>query len=495
MRVDLNIVANYASRLWAGVSTFVFVPLYLRILGPEPFGLITFSASLLGLVFILDMGMSNAFAREVARQPDEMRLADLLRSLEWLYVGVIAAVVLIAVVGSPIIAERWLNVSHLAPERVRLSVALMLISAILQVMMALYIGGLLGASRHVAAAGYQIGFSIVRSGLILIPLYFFPRVELVFIWQVVASLLCLLLLRHSVWQNIDTARRPHFSRDALSEVRGFAGGMFGIALISAVNTQSDKLVVSKIFSLEAFGFYSIGSLLGQIPPMMALPLAITVLPRLTRYVARDDRNDLAMIYMHFSFMIATVTSVATVGVLIGTPEILTVIKGAPPAPELVSVTRILTVGGALLAAQYMPYHLAIASGHTRTNFQFGIISAMVLPLAMTGLAGHAGLVGVAIPWAVMNATAAIFLAWRIMPRFLGPCLLEWTFKANMLPLLLSTVVIWPASMVMSGVQKPLLSLIILAAFCAVAMVLNGIVFMRLFQFRSVHKSSLAGAVR
>lgn len=483
MRIDFNIIANYASRLWAGVSTFVFVPLYLRILGPEPFGLITFSASLLALVFILDMGMSNAFAREVARQQDATRLADLLRSLEWLYVAVIALVVLVAIVGSPIIAKRWLNVSHLAPERVRWSVALMLISAILQVMMALYIGGLLGANRHVAAAGYQIGFSIVRSGFILIPLYFFPRVELVFVWQVVASLLCLLLLRHSVWKSIDAARRPSFSRDALRQVSGFASGMFGIALISAINTQSDKLVVSKIFSLEAFGFYSIGSLLGQIPPMLALPLAVTVLPRLTGHIARDDRDDLATIYMHFSFMIATVASVAMIGVLIGTAEILTVIKGTLPAPELVAVTRILTVGGALLAAQYMPYHLAVASGHTRTNFQFGIVSAIVLPLAMAVLAGRAGLVGVAVPWVVMNAIAAVFLAWRIMPRFLGPHLTEWVLKANILPLLLSAVVIYPAMFAMVGIRSPLLSLMTLAVFCAAALLLNGLVFMRLFHPR------------
>jgi hypothetical protein len=100
LQINWNIAANYASRLWGGISTFVFAPLYLRILGPEAFGLITFSTTLLGIVFIVDMGLSNTFAREMARTTDKRTLADLLRSLEWVYVGIILLFLLVAELGS-----------------------------------------------------------------------------------------------------------------------------------------------------------------------------------------------------------------------------------------------------------------------------------------------------------------------------------------------------------------------------------------------------------
>lgn len=54
MRINRNIAANYAARFWAALSSFVFAPLYLQILGPEAFGLVTFSASVLGMLFIVD---------------------------------------------------------------------------------------------------------------------------------------------------------------------------------------------------------------------------------------------------------------------------------------------------------------------------------------------------------------------------------------------------------------------------------------------------------
>lgn len=476
--------ANYASRLWAGVSTFLFVPAYLRILGPEAFGLVTFSASILGIVFVLDMGMSNAFAREMSRQADARPLANLLRSLEWIYLGIVALMLLAAVLFSGVIAERWLNASLLTPDQVQLSVALMLVSAVLQIMMALYIGGLLGSNRHVKAAGYQIGFGLVRSGIVLVPLYFFPIVELVFIWQVAASAICLLLLRRTIWRAIDPPAPPRFSRPALRQVAGFAGGMFGIALISAINMQADKIVVSKVFSLEQLGLYSVASLIGQIPSMLALPLAVTILPRLTGHVARHERQDLVTLYMRYSFMIGVVAFTAAIGVILGAPQILELVQGSTAAPELVLVSRILAAGGALLATQYMPYHLAVASGHTRTNIMFGTVAAIVLPVAMLAGVSHIGMLGAAIPWLAMNAAATLFLAWRITPRFLGPYLGEWSWKANLLPLLVGVAVICPAAAVMQAMPHAFGALAVLAMFCAAAIAVNGLLFMHLFHDRN-----------
>ncbi|WP_112384168.1 lipopolysaccharide biosynthesis protein [Sphingomonas carotinifaciens] len=480
MKINKNIIANYASRLWTGISAFIFVPFYLHILGPEAFGLVTFSTSLLGIVFVIDMGMSNTFAREMAREVDRRKLSDLLRSLEWLYLIIIMFVAVVAILGAGLIADHWLNASRLEPDQVRWSVGLMLISAILQVMLALYIGGLLGSSRHVTAAGYQIGFSLARSGIVLIPLYFWPSVKFLFAWQLAVSAIALLLLRRTIWGVIKPLEMPRFSLPALRSIWAFAGGMFGIALISAINTQSDKLVVSKAFSLDVLGLYSVASLIGQVPSMLALPLAITILPRLTAQVARGDHSGVIATYMQYSFLISAVALCAALGVVVGAPQLLALMKGSTPSAELVMVTRILSVGGALLAAQYMPYHLAVANAHTRTNILFGVVSSVLLPITMFLGASQAGLLGAAIPWVAMNALAAIFLTVRIMPRFLGPYIREWVSKTAALPLLVGALVILPAVLVLPWFKQPIMAMVVLAVFCAAALGANGIVFLCLF---------------
>lgn len=421
--------------------------------------MVTFSTSLLGIVFVLDMGMSNTFAREMARQTDRARLADLLRSLEWLYLAIILIVTVVALTGAGLIADHWLNASRLEPGEVRWSVSLMLISSALQVMLSLYIGGMLGSNRHVVAASYQIGFSIIRSGVVLIPLFFIRSIEFLFVWQLLASLGALLLARRTVWKWIAPVERPSFSTPALHMVKGFAGGMLGISLISAINTQSDKLVVSKVFTLDVLGFYSIASLVGQIPSMLALPMAITILPRMTADVAHGNGIRLHNTYMRYSFLISLVAFCTAAGIIAAAQPLLFVLKGSAPPVELVFVTQLLALGGALLALQYMPYHLAIANGHTRTNLAFGVVSAMVLPVVMFFGASRFGLLGAAIPWVCMNALAVAYLAARITPRFLGPYLAEWIRKAIGAPLLPGGLMVLGGGVLSSLITSPLLALL------------------------------------
>jgi O-antigen/teichoic acid export membrane protein len=484
LQINRNIVANYSSRLWAGISTFIFIPLYMRILGPEAFGLIALSTTILGIMFLIDMGLSNTFAREMARKPEKQTLANLLRSIEWLYAGIILLCLVLAFAGSDLISQHWLNASDLSPRRVRWSVALMLVSAAVQVMQSVYIGGLLGSNRHVTAAVYQIGFGVTRSGVVLVPLYFFPYVEFVFAWQLATAAIFVLLLRRTIWRIIAPSGRPRFSRSALLEVKAFAGGMFGILIISAINTQSDKLVVSKVFPLEELGAYAIAGLVGQIPSTVALPLAITVLPRLTELVERGNRANLVSLYMRYSHMISVVAFTAALGILAGAPEILSLLIGKAPTAELTMVCRVLTVGGAMLAVQFMPYHLAVASGHTRTSLAFGTISAILMPISVFVCARQLGLVGAAIPWLMMNLIAAIYLAGRITPRFLGPHIVEWVLRANLLPLAVASAAVAPAAISSQWPQHPISFLGWLALACCASIAINTYLSIRLFHHTS-----------
>jgi O-antigen/teichoic acid export membrane protein len=357
---------------------------------------------------------------------------------------------------------------------------LMLVSAVIQVMLSVYLGGLLGSNRHVTAAAYQIGFGMVRSGIVLIPLYFWPVVELVFAWQLAASVFCLLLLRRTVWRMIEPPAPPRFSKSALYDVRAFAGGMFGILLISAINTQSDKLVVSKIFTLDELGLYAMAGLVGQVPSMLALPLAVTVLPRLTSLIAQGDTTKLVSLYMRYSYMVSAAAFTAALGILVGAPQILILLLGSAPSAELVAVCRVLALGAAMLAAQFMPYHLAIASGHTRTTLVFGAISAVLMPVAMFVSAMRFGLIGAAIPWLAVNSIAAIYLASRITPRFLGEHLVEWVWKTNLVPIAAAAAFVGPVVFAVRWTTNPFTILATLTLSCVATVAINVAMLARLF---------------
>src|SRR5690348_7404766 len=83
-----NAIANYSGRIWAAALNVAVIPIYVRLLGPEAYGLIGFFAVLQGAIQLFDVGLSATLNRELARlskQDNRSEGADLIRTLETLY--------------------------------------------------------------------------------------------------------------------------------------------------------------------------------------------------------------------------------------------------------------------------------------------------------------------------------------------------------------------------------------------------------------------------
>ncbi len=89
-RLRSNIIANYAGRLSSVVLAIIFTPVYIHFLGIEAYGLIGFYITLQASILFLEMGLSRACNRELARfsglgVTSSQRMLDTLRSLEVIY--------------------------------------------------------------------------------------------------------------------------------------------------------------------------------------------------------------------------------------------------------------------------------------------------------------------------------------------------------------------------------------------------------------------------
>ena len=97
-----------------------------------------------------------------------------------------------------------------------------------------------------------------------------------------------------------------FDKQVLKTVGKFAGGMMLMAIISSLNTQIDKLVISKILSLKEFGYYSLAGIFSQVPVLIITPIAVAVLPRMVKYSANIDRQKLTKLF-HINTFILSIT--------------------------------------------------------------------------------------------------------------------------------------------------------------------------------------------
>ena len=89
MSLKRNILASYASQIYVTLVGILILPLYLKYMGAEAYGLVGFFTMLQAWFNLLDMGLTPTVARETARfrggATDALSYRRLLRALQLIF--------------------------------------------------------------------------------------------------------------------------------------------------------------------------------------------------------------------------------------------------------------------------------------------------------------------------------------------------------------------------------------------------------------------------
>ena len=159
------------------------------------------------------------------------------------------------------------------------------------------------------------------------------------------------------------------------------------------------------------------SILAQLPLIVSTPIAMTILPRLTKAVKNSENLD--RLFSNYSlFVCLAACSVAVVTIVFPT-EILTLwTKDQSLSLGQETLVRILALANLALALQLIPFQIAIAHGFTRINVILSIICLLAAPPGILFFASQFGISGVGVPWLLLNIFSAIVLSLVINRKFL-----------------------------------------------------------------------------
>ncbi len=210
--------------------------------------------------------------------------------------------------------------------------------------------------------------------------------------------------------------RPRFSLAELSSFSGFVGWASAAQVISAVNWQSERLLLGKLQPKASLGLFTTASDISLIPVMAFFGPMIR--PLLAAFsLVRNDRARLARSYQHVSAAIMTVGLPILVGeCLVAEPVIRLVLGpawlGAGPLLQWLS----LSVIPALFALAAIP--LVMSVGETRIFLERNAIEFCVkFPILIVGGIAY-GFMGVVAARAVSETVAALFCM-RAVRRLVG----------------------------------------------------------------------------
>lgn len=379
--IKSNILFNFAGRFWSVLATVAFIPLYIKLLGIESYAVISFTLVLGAVMSVLDSGLSATLAREFAYSKNSLSdKQNVFQSLESLYFVVAAASVLVLFLSSEFIANNWLKADGLESFTTTLCIKLISFEIGLRLLCNFYLGGFLGLDLHAKSNLFQIGYSIVRSGLVLAPLYIYPSLQFFFYWQLVSTFIYVIFLRIALFKAlyIDIQHFLHIPvirKEVISKVWKFAGGMMLISIVAAINTQLDKIVLSALLPIEILGVYSLSFSLANGLLLMCSPVATALIPTMTFLSKPDSRDEIVRVYLRGQKVISVLLFSGFAVLAAFAKEVLFIwTNDTVLADRAHDYLPWLALGATFLGLQVLPFNLAIANGFTRLNNLLGLIS-------------------------------------------------------------------------------------------------------------------------
>lgn len=475
MSVAKNIAVNSITRVWVGVVSLLFIPIYIHFMGIEAYGLVGFYLTLMAVLLVWSFGASTTLLRGLAQDSALLRpsahMRDSVRTLETVYWGATAVIGTATFLASGYLAQ-WVRADSLSHSELRAAIALMGVALLFQGPLTLYQGGLQGLDRQLLMnAILAVGTTLRGVFAVLVLWLVSPTVVAFFAAQAAVSLLQTTAMAMALWRSLpDSRERPRFRRSMFTTLWRFTAGTTAISITAVVLTQTDKLLVSRLLSLRDFGYYTIA---GQIAASIALivgPVYSSVFPRLSALSAGTQTDALAILYDRACQVLAILLLPTAAVIAAFSTQLLFIWTGnAHIAAETDSIVSILVAGSALNGLYVVPFALQLAHGWTRLALIQNLTTIIVLVPAVIWAARTYGAVGAAAMWPAVNL-GYLVVGIRLMHRRLLPeRLASWYRRAFLSPLTAVVSVVVAGRLLEPAMPSPLQLLWIGGVFvCAVA---------------------------
>jgi hypothetical protein len=147
--VRWNILANLIGGAWATVLTLLIIPIQVKILGMEAFGLVGLIATLQIIFNVLDLGLSATITRSVASDTssNHEHSREIVQTAATLYWGIALLIGVLLGRQAGWVADNWFNLKELSPDTVRMGIQVIALSLALRWPVTLYAGVISGLQR------------------------------------------------------------------------------------------------------------------------------------------------------------------------------------------------------------------------------------------------------------------------------------------------------------------------------------------------------------
>jgi len=395
----------------------------------------------------LDMGLNATLNRELSRlsvaDNSAQESRNLVRTFEVVYWGIGILIGIAVIILAPLLANYWINSTSISSETIEHALLIMGILLASQWPGSIYSGGLMGLQRQVVLNVIRsVSIMVQHFGAVLVLLFISPSILLFFLWQSFVALLTTIVLAIWLWKALPkSGHRSRFDKGLLVKNWRFASGMMGISLVTVILTQLDKIILSKMLTLEMFGYYMLALYVANTLRGLVIPIFSALFPKFTQLVASAENINLITLYHKSCQLMSVFVLPLTITIAIFAKEILALwLGGTMAAQNSHQILTLLIIGTALNALMIMPFALQLAYGWTKLAFYKNIVAIIFLvPLMVWMVQMYQG-IGAAWVWIILNFGYFIFEIPIMHRRLLKGEMGKWYRRDVILPILIVTTI-------------------------------------------------------
>lgn len=430
-----NIIANYLGRFYVIGLGLVSVPLYLRYMGKEAYGLVGFFAMLTGWLSLLDLGLSSTLTRETASFKaggiSSGTYRNLVMFLEMVFGVVGLTIGTIIFMGSDLIAVHWIKADSIPTDELSLAISFMGLIFMLNWQTSIRKSIFFGLEKFVFLNIYESVFQTAKIVCTVYALKFWGAKPTVFFsCQSVFSVINLAFF----WFAARGCLPAHNSGEGFSiaPLRRYLGFSSSIAITTSLwvfVTQVDKLVLSNFLSLSNFAAFSIAITLASGISLVSGPFSQAIMPRLTGMSVAKRNQEFLTLYSESTQIIAALVLPLSMTIAATAHPLLKAwTNDVSIADSSYLVLALYVLGNGIQSSAGITYSMQFSKGdlslHLKNSICFSIVQ---IPLMIIGII-KAGALGAGIVWLTVSICSFFFFPWLIHKKFAPGLNLRWVFR-------------------------------------------------------------------
>lgn len=448
-RVAGNAISNYIGQAYSILITLASVPIYIKYLGAEAYGLIGFFIILQSFSGLLDFGLSATINRKVAQaravDSEFSLLFGVLKIVEPLFAIVFIVIFLAIYFNGDFISVKWIKAVTLTKADIAYCLMLMGVIMGFRLYSTLYRSGINGFEDQIwNNKNNMLVNSIKYGGSIVLLIVFSQKIQTYFEYQLVAAAFEMWLLRRRFYKNMASyVVNIQLKRLNCAELFSIVPFCLSVAYTSAVVIvimQLDKLLLSRIIGLQELGYLNVVSTITSLVLVMATPVFLAFLPNITMLATGKSFSEMRSVYSDMTKVVALVTACATVMIAYNAKIIIFTMTGSKEAEAWgAEILVYYAIGTGFYVLSNVQYYLLSSLGNLRPYVIGCTVSLLLLVPSIYVITKKYNVLGASYVWMIYGVVWFFFWGALVHCKMLPNFHFRWLLR-DILPLLTSIIV-------------------------------------------------------